>query len=1034
MLGLLPAALHHRVLTLVLGIALVGLGLWSFQQLKIEAYPDISDTGVVVIALYPGNAAEEVEQQVTIPIERALNTVPHVIARRSRTIFGLSVVELTFAEGTDDYFARQLVLEKLRDLMLPADVTPTLGPLSTGISEFYRYVLEGNGYDEMQLREIQDWIVAPRLAQVEGVADVVTFGGLVKQYHIDVDPFALEKYKLTIADLAKSVETNNVNAGGSLVSSGQQSMVIRGVGRIQSVSDVDNITLAAKAGVPVLVQNTSHVSIGAAPQTGIFGLNERNGGVEGTVLMRRWENPSEVLEAIHAAVADLNANRLPKGVRLVTIHDRTELVRNTLRTIARTLTEALIIVLFVLSLALGNVPAALLTAMTIPLSLLFAFACMHAVQIPANLLSLGAIDFGIIVDGNLVMVQHVLRRLAERGADPHRTTVDETIRRAALEIQRPIVFSLLIIIAAYLPLFTLERVERRLFTPMAYTVCFALVGSLLLALTLVPVLATWIFRSGARTWRNPLLEWMVERYEASVRGSLRHAWTVVVVGIALVGGAVGMAQLVGSEFLPQLDEGVVWIRANLPPGISLEESARTAAEVRRLVRQSPEVQMVMSQTGRNDSGMDPFGPNRNEFLVQPLPYSEWPRGKVKRDLVDELSQRLNSHIPGASFNITQPIIDTSTEIATGSSADLAVIISGPDLSTLRGLATRVLDVVKRIRGAADTSIEQEADQPQLRIAVDRAQLARYALNISDIQDVIELAIGGRPVSTVFEGERRFDVTVRYVAEARRDPTAIAQILVATPGGGRVPLGQLARVETVRAPSIIARRENERQITVRTNIRGRDQGGFVVEAQANVAASVELPAGYRVTWGGQFENLARARARLAIILPVTILIVFALLFVAFASVRDAALVLVTVPFSFVGGILLLYLRGINLSVSAAVGFITLFGVAVMGGLLYVAEINRRLSEPDTSLEDAVVSGAKSQVRPMFMLILVAMLGMMPAALATGIGSDIQRPLATVIVGGLLSTLLLTLLVLPSLYYVTARRGGPGPTATPGGDHP
>jgi cobalt-zinc-cadmium resistance protein CzcA len=569
-----------------------------------------------------------------------------------------------------------------------------------------------------------------------------------------------------------------------------------------------------------------------------------------------------------------------------------------------------------------------------------------------------------------------------------------------------------------LPLFTLERVERRLFTPMAYTVCFALLGALILALTLVPVLATWVFRHGARTWRNPVLEWLFDRYERAVRWSLGRARLVVMAGAALVVAGLAVGAAVGTEFLPQLDEGVIWIRSNLPPGISLEESAETAARIRALIRQSPEVQMVMSQSGRNDSGMDPFGPNRNELLVQPHPYARWPSGKTKRDLVRELAGRLNTHIPGATFNITQPIIDTSTEIATGSSADLAVIITGPDLSVLRRLAGEVLEAVRTIRGAADTSIEQEADQPQLRISVNRAVLGRYGLHISDVQEVIELAIGGRAVGAVFEGERRFDVTVRYTPEARSDPATIGQMLMNTPTGGRVPLGQLARVETVRGPSIIARRENERQVTVRTNIRDRDQGGFVSEAQARVAAAVELPADYRIVWGGQFENLERARARLAIILPVTILIVFGLLFVAFGSVRDAALVLVNVPFSLVGGILALYLRGINLSVSAAVGFVTLFGVAVMAGLLYVAEINRRLDAQGTPLQDAIVSGAKSQVRPMFMLIIVAMLGMIPAAIATGIGSDIQRPLATVIVGGLASTLLLTLLVLPSLYYVTA----------------
>jgi cobalt-zinc-cadmium resistance protein CzcA len=853
--GLLPYALHHRLLTLILGVGLVALGLWSFRQLQVEAYPDISDTGVVVITVYPGNAAEDVETQVTIPIERALNNVPRVIGRRSRTIFGLSVVELTFADGTDDYFARQLVLEKLREVELPDGVTPELGPLSTGISEFYRYVVEGEGDDEMALREVQDWVIVPRLSQVEGVAEVVSFGGLIKEYQINVDPFALEKYGLTIADVAAAMEANNRNAGGALVSSGQQAMAVRGVGLIGSEDDVGHVALKAAGGVPVLVRDIAHVSISAAPRTGIFGLNERTGGVEGIVLMRRWENPSEVLRAIHEAVDDLNASRLPAGVRIVPIHDRTELVQNTLRTIARTLTEALVIVSLVLSLMLGSIRAALLTGVTIPLSLLFAFFCMYLVGIPANLLSLGAIDFGIIVDGNLIMVQHILRRLAERGAEPNARSIDDTIRRAAIEMQRPVFFSLVIIIAAYLPLFTLERVEQRLFTPMAYTVCFALLGALILVLTVVPVLATGVFRRGARIWRNPVLEWLFDRYERAIQWTLAHVRLVVSASVAVVVGGLALAGTIGTEFLPQLDEGVIWIRSNLPPGISLEESAETAGRIRELIRQSPEVRMVMSQSGRNDSGMDPFGPNRNEFLVEPHPYAMWRRGKTKQDLVRELAERLNTHIPGATFNITQPIIDTSTEIATGSSADLAVIITGPDLSVLRRLAGEVLTVVRSIRGAADTSIEQEADQPQLRVAVDRAVLARHGINIADVQEVIELAIGGRGVGVVFEGERRFEITVRYVPEARSDPAAIGQLLVAMPTGGRVPLGQLARIETVRGPSIIARRENQRQITVRTNIRGRDQGGFVAEAQAKVSEAVTLPADYRIEWGGQFENLA-----------------------------------------------------------------------------------------------------------------------------------------------------------------------------------
>jgi cobalt-zinc-cadmium resistance protein CzcA len=1023
---LLRFALRQRFVTVLLGLTLIGLGVWAFQQLKIEAYPDISDTQVVVVTLYPGRAAEEVEQQVTVPLERALNAVPNVIARRSRTIFGLSVVELTFAYGTDDYFARQVVLEKLRDADLPDGVTPSLGPLSTPIGELYRFSLEGGNLNESQLRELQDWVVIPRFLQVSGVADVTPFGGLIKQYQIEVDPLALGKYNLSINQIAQAVSANNGNVGGALLESRQQSMAIRGVGLIRSVADIESILVTEARGVPVFVRDIGRVRIGAAPPTGIFGLNGRSGGVEGIVLMRRGENPSEVLQGIHEAVEDLNATRLPRGVKVVPIYDRTDLVNNTLHTVSRTLLEGLLIVVTVLFLFLGSVRAALLTALTIPLALLFAFVCMHFSGIPANLLSLGALDFGIIVDGALVMVEHIVHTLSEREKESGPMSVLAAVRNAALEVERPIFFSLLIIIAAYLPLFTLERVERRLFTPMAFTVCYALLGSMLLALTLVPVLATYLFRRGSRSWENPALGWLTRKYARVLRFAVARPAAVVGGSLAVVAAAFALAASLGSEFLPQLDEGVIWVRANLPAGISLAESARMADRIRATLRKWPEVALVSSQTGRNDAGTDPYGPNRNEFFVALKPYHTWPAGVRKAGLVEEFSRTLRDEIPGAAFSFTQPIIDNVTEAVTGSAADLAVIISGPDLDTLRRLANQTLAEVRLVPGAADTAIEQEADQAQLRIQIDRQEVARYGINVRDVEDVIELAIGGRPVSTMFEGERRFAISVRYVPEARTDITAIGNILVPTREGGRVPLSQLAEIKVVNGASIIARRENRRQITVRTNIRGRDQGSFVEEAQRRFARSVKLPPGYRVSWGGQFENLDRARRRLTIILPVTIAIIFALLFFAFGSVAYAGMVLMNVPFSLVGGIVFLYLRGINLSVSAAVGFISLFGVAVMSGVLVIAEINRRRRvEPGIGLEDAIVGGTLAQMRPVLMMVLVALLGMVPAARATGIGSDVQRPLATVVVGGLLSTLLLTLVALPGLYALfgrlRARRG-------------
>jgi len=1020
--GLVRFALARPLVIVVAALVLAVAGGWAYTELKVEAYPDLTDPTVVVVTLYPGFAAEEVEQQVTVPLERALNNTPYVIGRRSRTIFGLSVVELTFEDGTNDYLARQLVLERIQSAQLPDGVTPTLGPLSGGVSEFYRYVLTGAGHDARSLRELQDWVVTPQLLQVPGVADVATFGGQVRQYEVQVDPKALGKYRLSMRQLADAVKSNNRNAGGALLTMGQQSLPIRGAGLIRSATDLENIVLDAAKGVPVYVRDIGRVVMAELPQTGIFAMDDQPlgaGSVEGIVLMRRGENPSEVLPRVRAAVAELNRTRLPQGVRIVTIHDRSHLVDSTLHTVSHVLLTGFVIVVTVLLVFLLSVRAALLTALIIPLSLLFALVCMYFTGVSLSLLSIGALDFGIIVDATIVMVERIIHALAERRRTGATGDTRETIAAAAVEAHRPILFSLLVIIAAYIPLLTLQRVERRLFTPMALTVCYALLGSLLLSLTLVPALATYLWHADVRIRRHAPLERLTAWYGRVGDVAWRRSGLVVAAASVLVLAAVVLGASLGTEFLPQLDEGVIWIRANLPAGISLEKSAEVARQIRRLVRESPEVKAVASQTGRNDSGTDPFGANRNEFLVDLHSYDAWRPGRTKAGLVDELSHRLTGAIPGATFNFTQPIIDTATEIVTGSSADLAVIISGPDLKGLRSLAQQTRALLGEIKGAADTSIEQESDQAQLRITIDRNQVARYGLNVADVQDVIDLALGGAPIGGVFEGERRFDVVARFVPEARGSPAAIAEILIPTRDGARIPLAQLAEIRTSDGATIIARRENRRAMTVRTNIRGRDQGSFVAEAQRRFAETIKLPSGYTVDWGGQFENFARARGRLAVIMPITLGVIFVLLFAAFGTASDAALVLVTVPFSLAGGLVALYLRGMNLNVSAAVGFISLFGVAVMSGLLYISEIKRRHGRPGVTLEAAVLQGSQAQLRPVLMVIVVAALGMLPAMLAQGIGSDIQRPLATVVVGGLTSTLVLTPIALPAVYLLAAR---------------
>lgn len=1016
-------ALRLRLAVLLGVVVLIGAGLHAVATIKIEAYPDVSDTQVVVISTLPGFAAEEVEQLVTVPIERALGSVPHVIGRRSRTIFGLSVVELTFDDAIDDLVARQVVLERLGDAELPAGASSSLGPMSTAIGEMYRYRLVSDAHTEMQLRVLQDWVVAPRLLQGPGVADVVTFGGEVRQHQVELDPLALESFGLSIEDVADAIRDNNANAGGGVIDQGQQAIAVRSVGQLQSSEDIASTLIGVARGVPIFVRDVASVRIGPAPRTGVFGVDGTQGGVEGLVLMRRWENPSEVLAGIHELVARLDGSDELEGARIAPIYDRSALVRTTLSTVARTLAEGVGVVLLVLLLLLGSVRAALLTALTIPLSLLFAFVCMRASGIPANLLSLGAIDFGIIVDGTLVMVEAILHRLRRR-PDPAAPATAEEIAEAAAGVSRPILFSLAIIISAYLPLFMLERVERRLFTPMAFTVSAALLGSLLLCLTVTPVLASYLFRRRVGLRESRLMALIAGAHERLLRRLIRRARLVVgVSAIATVAAIVALGRALGTEFLPQLDEGAIWIRCSLPPGISLQKSAEVASEIRRLVLVSHEVRAVISQTGRNDSGTDPYGPNRNEFLVDLRPYDTWPQGKVKRELVEEIAARLRAAVPGATFSFAQPILDNATEAATGSSADLAILVRGPDLDELRRIAARARALVAGIRGAADTAIEQEAPQEQLRLRPRRADMARYGVDVTDVQQLVSLAIGGRAIDTVYEGSRRFAVALRFIPSARASGEAIGRLLVTPRRGGRVPLAEVADIEVVDGATIIARRDHQRQVTVRTNIRGRDQGSFVGEAQARLGAALRLPPGYRVEWGGQFENLDRARRRLRVILPLTLGIIVSLLFFAFRSVRSALLVLACVPFSLLGGIFALWLRGINLSVSAAVGLVSLFGIAVMSGVLLVDSIRSAGTDGDGDLRERTMRGARRAVRPLLLMIMVALLGMVPAARATGIGSDVQRPLATVVVGGLVTTLFLTLLVLPCAFVLVARHHRP-----------
>ena len=1031
---LLSFALSQRIATLTIVFASIAVGIWAWSTLKKEAYPDVGDTTVTVITQYPGRAAEEVEQQITLPIERALNGVPKVINKRSKTIFGLSVIQITFEDGVDDYFARQQVLEKLNDAVLPDGVSPSLGPLTGPVGEIFRYVIEApEDYSVMDLRTLQDWVIVPKLLQVPGVADVVNFGGLVKQYHVITSPDKLLRYGLSIQNVIDAITSNNINTGGNIITRGGQGFVVRGVGAIKTKEDIGNIVVTSYKGVPVFIKNLASIEEYPLPPTGVLGYTIKksdgtwqdiNSGIQGIVSMRRGENPSDVIDAIKAKVKNINENDLPNGVHLKITYDRSQLVNYTIDTVSHTLFEGFSIVILVLIFFLGSPRSALIVATTIPLSMLFAFSMMKLTGIPANLLSLGAIDFGIIVDGAVVMVENIMRRYRDASEEEKKAGIIRLTLSAAQEVGREIFFSITIIILAYLPIFSFQRVEGKLFSPMAYTLAFAITGSMILALTAIPVLMTFFYRkyfepgnTGKIEWHNPVYEWTKRRYENVIHFLSRHPYKTVSVAFAIVIIVVfiGMKNI-GTEFLPELDEGSFNIRCFFPVGISLNEAKKYDDVIRHVIVKYKPVNLVITQQGRNDDGTDPYGPNRLEILVGLKDYSTWTHDISKEKLLKEMKSDLEQSIPGALFSFSQPILDNVTEAVTGSVADLAILINGANLKLMRTKADSILQIIKTIPGASEYGIEQEGNQAQLSIVVDREAAARFGVNVSDIQRMIEAAIGGRSVSKLYNGSERFDIVVRYASEYRSSIGAIKDMQVLSSSGARVALSQLATIALIDGPTIIQREDGKRQISVRTNIRGRDQGGFVAEAQKKLEGKIHLPKGYSITWGGQFENLSRAAKRLAIVIPLTILIIFLILFSMYKNLRHVTAAMACIPFALVGGIIALMIRGYSFNVSAGVGIVSLFGVSIMSGVLYVSRVNNLINDDGLEVNDAVLKGASIQLRPSLMTMIPALLGLIPAARATGIGSDVQRPLATVIVGGLFSALFLTLFAMPSLYLV------------------
>jgi cobalt-zinc-cadmium resistance protein CzcA len=1013
---LVTFALTQPLFVLLGGIIFVVGGIAAFLSLPIEAFPDIADTQVQVITLFPGRAAEEVEKQVTIPVEVALAGMSGSVRTFSHTQFGLSFLILTFDDKTNPYFARQQVVERLRDADLPPGVQPTLAPLSSATGEIYRYRLRGDQFSPMDLRTLEDWVVERQLKQVPGVADVVTWGGFVKQYEVNPDLGSMKLYKVTLQQLFQALANANANAGGSYVEQGNQQFLIRGLGLFRSSEDIGNVVVDARGGTPILVRHIADITVGNVPRQGVMGQDGDDDVVTGIVLLRQGENPSIVLSAVKEKIEQLNRTALPKGVAIVPYYDRAWLIAKTLRTVFTNLVEGAMLVTFVLLLFLGNVRAAAIVAAVIPLSLLATFLGLSFVGIPANLLSLGAMDFGIIVDGAVIVVENVFRRLSEPPRPQDRQQRLARVLDAAVEVGRPTFFSMLIIIAAHIPIFTLQRQEGRIFAPMAYSVTSALVGSLLIALTLVPLLCLMFLRKELPHQDNAIVRWCKRIYQPLLDWALCRRATVLISATLVLAVSLALTPRLGTEFLPELNEGTIWLNYNMPPSISVSEAQHHLAMVRSLLRSVPEVSTVVSKTGRPEDGTDPKLINMAELFIELKPEGEWRRGMTKRKVIDEMDHLLDG-LPGTDASWSQPIRDNVLESISQVDGQIVIKLFGDDPVALRQHTEAALEAIRDVRGVERAFIDRLGELPQVQIQIDRERAARYGLNVADIQDVIETGLGGKAATQIWEGEKRFGVVVR-LRNAERALAQMPNILVSTAQGLYVPLSQVATFKTIGGAMNISRENGERVQAISVFIKDRDMGSVVADMKANVAASVKLPPGFSVTWSGEFENQERAMKRLAIIVPLSISLIFLLLFNAFKSLQSALLIVLNVPFALIGGIAALLLTGTPLSVSAAIGFISLFGQAVLNGVVMVAYFNQLQATGLAPLE-AVRQGALVRLRTVLMTALLAMMGLLPMALSTDIGSEIQRPLAIVVIGGLISATVLVLILLPVLYLVFAQ---------------
>jgi len=1016
---IISVSLEQRFLVSLLSLLLIGAGIWSFRRLPVDAYPDLAPTMVEVITQWPGHASEEVERLITVPIEVEMNGIARLKVVRSISLYGLSDVTLTFEDNTDDYFARQRVFERLPDVDLPDGVSPAVGPLSSPSGLVYRYVLDSRDRSPMELKNIDDWVVTKAYKSVAGVADDSPLGGETMQYQVLLDPARVSASGLSVTQIADALGANNGNAGGGFYSEGGQFYYVRGLGRMHTVEDIGNVVVAVHNGTPILVKDLGEVVIGHAPRLGQFGFNGRNDAVEGVILMRRGEQTQTVLKGVEAMTQQLNDSVLPKDVRIHPFYDRSDLVHLTTRTVEANLIRGILLVVVVLIFFLYDVRSGLIVATAIPLALLFAFICLDVRNIPANLLSIGAIDFGIIIDGAVVMVENIHRQLGLRHGTSYRVT--DVIVSAASEVDRPIFYAVAIIVVAFLPIYVLTGPSGKLFSPMADTTIFALVGSLLVTLTLLPVLCAWLLRRGVRERRNAAFEWVRTLYGRGLDRCLARPWLTTIAATVVFAASMLLIPAIGAEFMPKLDEGALWVRATMPYTISFDASSKIVPQIRAILKSFPQVTDVGSEHGRPDDGTDATGFFNAEFFVGLKPYDEWTgQYRSKPELVDAISRKLET-FPGITFNFTQPAEDAVDEAETGLKGALDVKIFGPDLTVLQHKGRDIERALRQVRGITNVTLVQELGQPSLTIDIDRDRIARYGINAGDVNALIEAAVGGGVATQVAQGERLYDLVVRLQPQFRETPEQIGSILVPAPDGQQIPLKDLATIQIASGASFIYRENNSRFIGIQFSVDGRDLAGAVQDAQRQVASAVKVPSGYRVVWGGEYSEYTASRAQLRVILPLTLFVIFLLLFALYDNFKFPMITVVGVVLSApVGGLLALLTTGTPFSVSSGIGFLALFGVSVQTAVVYISYANE-LRKSGVDIIAATREAALLRLRPIMMSALVAALGLLPAALSHGVGSDSQRPFALVIVGGLFSQLLISVFLVPALYALVARPG-------------